>query len=349
MEGMEGRGVFRVPETVDALRDRVVLGVVRAVVEAVRYQPQHMAMVAACGSVQPEVPVPVARWWADVRVQPRYLKLTGLPHAFVRRVAAIATRWFGPTSSALVRWSSGAIAAAADHAGALPIERSLRARAHPGMLVPHPHDVVVLAVDMRGFSNLTRELHDTQYLTDLIGDYLTALTRVVERYGGVVFQYTGDGLLAVFLPELAGAATGPLLDRLVQQMCPALHAAFDGLCASWCVEWRESGRPAVRIGLGVGLSFGAATVGFIGAAGKKQIGVIGEPVNVAAYLCSQARAGTVLVDRGSFTRAKSPIPATKVVRLKSKKPHQRIDTVCLSPADGSVARRRPWVLLSGRD
>src|SRR5439155_15089336 len=226
----------------------------------------------------------------STRVRPPYLRFGQLPHALVRQVATLATRWLGPTSSAVVRWSSGAIAAAADRAGALPIEHSLRARAHPGMLVPHPHDVVVVAVDMRGFSNLTRELHDTQYLTDLIGDYLTALTRVVERHGGVVFQYTGDGLLAVFLPELAGTAAGPLLDRIVHAMCPELHAAFDELCARWCVEWRESGRPAVRIGLGVGVSFGAATVGFIGAAGKKQIGVIGEPVNTAAYLCSQARA-----------------------------------------------------------
>jgi class 3 adenylate cyclase len=253
-----------------------------------------------------------------------------VPHAFVRRVAAGAARWFGPTGSALVRWASGAIASAADHASAQPIERSLRARAHPGLLVPHLHEVGVVAVDMRGFSNLTRELHDTQYLTDLIGEYLTALTHVIEGHGGVVFQYTGDGLLAVFLPELAGAAAAPLLDRIVRRTCADLHAAFDNLYARWHAEWTANHRPGVRIGLGVGVSFGAATIGFIGAAGKKQIGVIGEPVNVAAYLCSQARAGTVLVDCGSFTRAGNPLPPTKVVRLRSKKRHQRLDTVCLS-------------------
>jgi class 3 adenylate cyclase len=270
-------------------------------------------------------------------VRPGFLKVSGVPHALVRRVAAMAAQWFGPTGSAVVRWFSGATAAAADHAAARPIERSLRARAHPGLLVPHPHEVAVVAVDMRGFSNLTRELRDTQYLSDLIGDYLTALTHVVERHGGVVFQYTGDGLLAVFLPELAGVAPALLLDRLVHEMCPALHQAFDGLRARWQAEWRLNGRPDVRIGLGVGLCLGPATVGFIGAAGKKQIGVIGEPVNTAAYLCSQARAGALLVDCGSFARARSEPPPAKVVRLRSKKAHQRIDTVCLDYGAG----RRP--------
>jgi hypothetical protein len=54
-------------------------------------------------------------------------------------------------------------------------------------------------------------------------------------------------------------------------------------------------------------------------------------VNVAAYLCSQAHAGTVLVDRDSFVRAGASLPPAPVVRLRSKKPHQRIATVCLKP------------------
>jgi class 3 adenylate cyclase len=329
MDGTAGWG-----ESLGGVWDALVFRAVRGAVDAVRYQPQHMALVLACGARQPEVPEPVVRWWAGVRVRPGFLRVSGVPHAFVRRAAAIAAQWFGPTGSAVVRWFSGATAAVADHAAARPIERSLRARAHPGLLVPHPHEVAVLAVDMRGFSTLTRELHDTQYLSDLIGDYLTALTRVVEGHGGVVFQYTGDGLLAIFLPELAGTAPAILLERLVHEMCPVLHQAFDGLCARWQAEWKQNGRPDVRIGLGVGLCLGPATVGFIGAAGKKQIGVIGEPVNTAAYLCSQARGGTVLIDCGSFARARSEPPPAKVVRLRSKKAHQRIDTVCLAYGTG---------------
>src|SRR5262245_35820632 len=309
--------------------DRIVLRAARDAVDAVRYRPPHVSVVLACGASQPEVPSPVVSWWAGLRIQPGFLAFSAQPHALVRLVSSLSARWFGPTASALIRWFSGAAAAAIDHATAQPIERSLRARAHPGLLVPHPHAVVIVAVDMRGFSQLTRELRDTQYLTNLIGDYLTALTTVVESFGGIIFQYTGDGLLAVFLPELSGMSPADLLVRLTRRMCPALHDAFDVLADSWRAEWAHDGRSPARIGLGVGLSFGPATLGFIGAAGKKQIGVIGEPVNVAAYLCSQARAGTVLIDHGSFLRTGATPPAVKVVRLRSKKPHQRIDTICL--------------------
>src|SRR5438874_678991 len=135
-------------------------------------------------------------WLVERRHHPRVVALALLPHAALRAVAARAARWFGPTASTVVRWLGRAFAGAADSAGAGILQRSLSLGANPGWLVPHPHVVAVLAVDMRGFSGLTRELHDTQYLADLIGEYLTTLTVVVEHHRGVVFDYTGDGLLA---------------------------------------------------------------------------------------------------------------------------------------------------------
>ena len=314
---------------VRAWLDRVTWVAARGAVDAVRYQPRHLDLVVACGTSQPEVSPSVARWLVETRAQPAVVHVSRLPHAAVRALARQAARWFGPTASAVVRFLSGALAAAADHAGSLAIEQRLRPRVHPGLLVPHPHAVAVLAVDMRGFSRLTGALADTQYLAQLIEAYLTELTEVVEQHRGVVFQYTGDGLLALFLPELAGVDGAALLDRLVNETSPALHAGFDVLYAGWRSEWRESGRRVVDIGLGAGLSFGLATIGFIGPSGKKQFGVIGEPVNLAAFLGSEAGSGTSLVDCGSFRRAGGVPPQGKVVRLRSRKQHQRLETLRL--------------------
>jgi class 3 adenylate cyclase len=225
--------------------------------------------------------------------------------------------------------------------GASTVERVFRARVHPGLLVPHPHAVAVLAVDMRGFSNLTVALNDTQYLTDLVGEYLTELTTIVERHRGVVFQYTGDGLLGLFLPELAGSTGSQLLHRLVTETCPQLHDAFDVLRQSWRAEWKERGLRRIEVGLGVGLSYGHATIGFMGPSGKKQFGVIGAPVNLAAFLCSEAEPGTVLVDRDTFTRAGTVPPGVRVLRLRSKKLRRRIETVRL--AQGGLPPTIPWL------
>jgi class 3 adenylate cyclase len=314
---------------VDGLLDRFTWQAALGAVAAVRYQPRQLDLALACTVYQPEIPAPAVRWLADARVRPNVVRISGLPHAAVRAVAAQANDWFGPTASAVIRWCAGAVAKATDGGMALTLQRPLRARAHPGLLVPHQHAVAVLAADMRAFSILTRTLRDTQYLADLVGEYLTELTRIVERHRGVVFQYTGDGLLALFLPELAGAQDGEMLLRLVHEAAADVHAAFRALHARWREDWRRDGREGAEVGLGLGLSFGPATIGFLGPAGKKQFGVIGEPVNLAAFLCSQAHAGSLLVDRDSFWRAGAEAPAVKVVRLRAKKRHHRIRAVCL--------------------
>src|SRR5439155_264292 len=110
---------------------------------------------------------------------------------------------------------------------------------------------------------------------------------VAGRHRAVGSQYTASALPALFHPELARVDGPALLARLVNETSPALHAGFDVLYAGWRSEWRESGRRVVDIGLGAGLSFGLATIGFIGPSGKKQFGVIGEPVNLAAFLGSE--------------------------------------------------------------
>lgn len=317
---------------------------VRASVDVVRFRPRQLDLTLACGAHQQGAAAPVARWLVERRHHPGVVGLARLPHAALRAVAAQAARWFGPTASAVVRWLGGAVAGAADAVSAGALQRSLSLRANPGWLVPHSHVVAVLALDMRGFSVLTRELRDTQYLADLIGEYLTALTAVVERHRGVVFDYTGDGLLALFLPESLGCDPPAMLDHLTGRVAPELHAAFRVVYARWSSEWHASGLEHVPVGLGSGLDFGPSTIGFLGASGKKHFGVVGEAVNMAAYLCSQAQAGTLLLDRQAYARVGGTPPGGRTRRLRSKKPHEWIEAVCIAfPPEALLAEggRRP--------
>src|SRR4029453_10802679 len=153
--------------------------------------------------------------------------------------------------------------------------------------------------------------------------------QVVEQHRGVVFQYTGDGLLALFLAELAGLPADTLFDRLVHDTTARLHAEFDALHARWRADWHASGRGVVPIGLGLGLSFGRVTMGFIGASGKKHFGALGEAVNVAALLCGEAEAGPVLGARDSFGRAGLQPLRTRIVRVRSRKLRRRLEAVSI--------------------
>src|SRR6476660_820174 len=117
--------------------DRVVWWVARGAVDAVRYRPGHVELVVACGAGQPDVPPALVRWVTEMRERSAAAD-SRVPAAMDRAVAE-AARWLGPTPSALVRWFSGAARTVADYVGAETIERPLRARAHPGLLVPHLH------------------------------------------------------------------------------------------------------------------------------------------------------------------------------------------------------------------
>jgi hypothetical protein len=92
------------------LWDRVIWQIARGSVDAVRYRPNHLALVMACGCFQPDAPSDVARWVIDIRATPLVRRASAFPHAVVRFVSGLAARWLGPTASAVLRWSSGAVA-----------------------------------------------------------------------------------------------------------------------------------------------------------------------------------------------------------------------------------------------
>jgi len=300
---------------------------VREVVDAVRYRPPETALALAGAATDGLVPE-VAGWLARAGVR----VAAGVPQDDVRDRIAAGHRC--SAAGAVVQWYRGAVRGATDRLSAQAVQRLLGGQASPGMLVPHRHDVAVVAVDMRGFSRLTSELRDTQQLAQLVSHYQTVLTAAIERHHGLVFQYTGDGLLAVFLPELTGLESDAMLDLLITRVLPDLHAGFTRLAREWRTEWQATGMRVHRVGLGTGLSFGGVTLGFMGPPGKEHVGVLGEPVNVAAFLCSQAPGGTLLIDRESFARARAREPRGEIRQLRSKKPHQRMATLLLRPASG---------------
>src|SRR6059036_3752933 len=91
----------------------------RSAVDAVRFQPAHTKLLMACSASQADG---TQRWVggvAAVLARPRVGRWLDLPHRGVRAIAGSAARWFGPTASALVRFSSGATAATADRLSAV--------------------------------------------------------------------------------------------------------------------------------------------------------------------------------------------------------------------------------------
>lgn len=145
--------------------------------------------------------------------------------------------------------------------------------------------LTVLFADVRGFSAISERLAPADLL-GLMSDYYAVVTPEVERCGGYVDKYMGDGLLAVF--GTAPDRPYPALDacRCALAMRRAVAAEGD--------RWRRRGVDELRIGVGVhtgvmvigtvGGTPGGGTPGAGGHAGRRDYTVLGDNVNVAARL-----------------------------------------------------------------
>jgi adenylate cyclase len=141
----------------------------------------------------------------------------------------------------------------------------------PALLDGKERQVTVLFADIRGFSAISENIL-AQVTFELIRDIMEHLTAQVMATSGVVVDYVGDGLLAMWnapveQPDHAARA------------CRAALAMRDGL-PELVGRWeRRIGR---TIGLGLGINSGPALVGNAGSPQKFKYGPLGHTVNLAS-------------------------------------------------------------------
>ncbi len=140
--------------------------------------------------------------------------------------------------------------------------------------------LTVLFCDLVGSTELSAR-HDPEDLRELLGRYHDAMAAVVERHGGYVANYQGDGVLAYF--------GWPRADE--DEAAQAVRAGLAAVAAA----------KALALQVHVGIASGTVVVGDIEAAGRRQAGAIaGETPNLAARL--EALAGPDQVVIGGLTR-----------------------------------------------
>ena len=143
--------------------------------------------------------------------------------------------------------------------------------------------VTVLAVAIADFAE--KLLEGTS--PDLVGDVLRELYRVatplVFSFEGTLAKVDGDSLVALFG---APYARGDDAIRAVRAAL-AIEAEWERLM--------QRRRQSDRVGLKLGLSTGKALAGTVGSDQRLDYAALGEPVNLATWLCTSADAGQVLV------------------------------------------------------
>ena len=152
-------------------------------------------------------------------------------------------------------------------------------------LKTHRREITVVFTDLRGFTAFT-DGAEPEEVMGVLRDYHATLGRVVMAHDGTIEHFAGDGVMILFndpvpVPEPELAAVRMALD---------LREAVAKLSG----DWKKRGH---ELGFGVGIANGYATMGVIGFEGRRDYGAIGPVCNLSARLCSEAKAGQILVSQ----------------------------------------------------
>lgn len=139
-------------------------------------------------------------------------------------------------------------------------------------------EVTVFFSDIRGFTTLSEKLSPSE-LTKLLNRYLTRMTDIILRDGGVVDKYIGDAIMAFWgapLPDPRHA------ERAIQSSLAMLESLDE-----FNRETTSSGQPAINIG--IGLNTGTVIVGNMGSAQRFDYTIMGDAVNLGSRLEGQTK------------------------------------------------------------
>lgn len=144
---------------------------------------------------------------------------------------------------------------------------------HPAYLAGQERQIVALFADMRSFTSLAE--HKLPYdLVFLLNRYFAMTGQAIERSGGVVIQFMGDGVMALF-----GVEQGPRAgSRQALEAAAAMIQGLEDISTSLADELTAPLR------MGVGIHTGPAVVGRMGYGPALQLTAVGDTINVASRL-----------------------------------------------------------------
>jgi adenylate cyclase len=178
-------------------------------------------------------------------------------------------------------------------------ERALFARALASFLPPEVAELVetspsalslreeleatILFSDIRGFSSLAERLPPRE-VAEVVGRHLEAMVEVVTSHGGVLDKFAGDAVMAVF------GAPRPATDHAHRALGCAAAMQRRQVALNDAAE--PTGLPTFQIGIGV--NTGTVVAGTLGGPGRLDYTVLGDAVNIAQRLQSEAVGGEIL-------------------------------------------------------
>lgn len=164
-------------------------------------------------------------------------------------------------------------------------------------------ECTVFFSDVRGFTTISESL-SPEKLCELMNDYLSPMTEIILRSGGVLDKYIGDAIMAFWGAPIERPDQADVAARVILEMMERLEIIRR--------EFPAKGFPPVDIGCG--LNTGQMSVGNMGSSERFAYTVMGDSVNLGARLESITKEYGVRSILSEYTVAKLGNPNAYFLR-----------------------------------
>ncbi len=196
----------------------------------------------------------------------------------------------------------------------------------PGVLAAQEREITILFADLRGFSRISERIGaSTTY--HLLSDILDRLTNQIMDHRGVVIDYYGDGLAAMW--------NAPTEVRNHAEMAVQAARAMQDEMPAINVTWAE--RLGGLIRLGIGINTGFSQVGNAGSKRRLKYGPRGHAVNLTSRVEAATKVLGVpcLVTEATHYVLPAKYETRRVCRARLTGMIGPVDLYELSPHDAS--------------
>lgn len=189
------------------------------------------------------------------------------------------------------------------------------------LLASHRRQIACLFCDIRNFTGFSESVEPEEVM-EVLRNFHDMSGRLVDAHDGTIAYRAGDGLMVIFNDPL------PCPDPVdaAARLALAIKAGFADIRQSW----NQLGHP---LGLGMGITYGYATIGLVGARSRMDYTAIGNVVNTASRLCDQAQDGQILLDQRAAIALAERADTREVGTLTLKgvnKPVEVVDLLSVS-------------------
>jgi len=168
-------------------------------------------------------------------------------------------------------------------------------------------EVTVMFADIRGFTTMSEAMEPGR-VVEILNEYFTRVTDVIFDHGGTLDKYIGDAVMAVFgAPISKGNDAAAAVNSAIQIQWLVVELNRDAAARDW---------PELRVGIGI--NTGHAIAGNIGSPRRLDYTVVGDAVNTAQRLMTNAAGGQILIAESTAKKLGKTFDMERLPELKVK-------------------------------